>query len=149
MPPPYRPTPQPGPSPPCASELARADSKASLLLALTGAAFAAVASVGAVSRLPLAAVLVGTLALAALLAATVVLLATVRPFLAGPGWPTWPSLADEELTARLLTGHPLPEVRTLAALARRKYTRVRIAVDLITTGVILTATATALATVHA
>lgn len=110
-------------------ELARSDSKASLLLALNGAALAALVSLGAIGRLSAPMMVVGAVGAGALLSATVALLLAVRPQLGGPGWPQWPNLTDEELRRELAAGQQLVLVRTLAASVRTKYARIRLAVD--------------------
>jgi hypothetical protein len=126
-------------------ELARSDGKASLLLALTGAAALALVSLGAGGSLPAAAVAVGAVSAAAMLAATVVLLLAVRPHLAGRGWPSWPDLADAELQAQLAEGQHVEEVRVLATSARTKFRRIRLAVDLVLVGLAFLAVAAVLA----
>lgn len=126
-------------------ELARSDGKASLLLALTGAGVLALISLGAGGTLPTAAVAVGAMSAAAMLAATVVLLLAVRPHLGGRGWPSWPDLTPQELRTHLLEGQHLDEVRVLAASARTKYRRIRLAVDLVLLGLAFLAAAAVLA----
>lgn len=73
------------------SQIARCDSKASLLLALTGTSLAGVVSVAANARPGAAALTVGSLGAALLFTATMLLLAVVRPNTTGPGWPRWPA----------------------------------------------------------
>jgi hypothetical protein len=125
-------------------EMGRADSKASLLLALTGAALAGVASAAPELDLPTAAVTVGVLGIAALFTATVLLLVAVRPSLAGTGWPTWHRLESAELAARLDAGQHLDEIQVLQTAARRKFRRVQAAVDAILVGMGALATAAGL-----
>lgn len=127
------------------AELARSDAKASLLLALTGGGLAALLSITANAHIPTAALAVGTLGAAALLAATLTLLCAVRPSLNGTGWPTWPELNDIELGERVAVGHTINEVRLLAAISRTKFRRVRIAVDLALTALVLITSAAAIA----
>ncbi|KAB7833534.1 Pycsar system effector family protein [Streptomyces mobaraensis] len=110
-------------------ELGRSDSKASLLLALTGAALAGIGSAApSWIHLPAAAVTVGVVGALAFFAATVILLLAVRPTLAGTGWPTWHKLTDTELEARLADGARMDEVRVLQAAARSKFARVQYAI---------------------
>lgn len=116
-------------------EMGRADSKASLLLALTGAALAGVGSAASQLDLPTAAVAAGVVGIAALVTATVLLLIAVRPSLAGAGWPSWHELETEQLQARLEAGQSTDEVQVLQAAARRKFRRVQAAVDAIQAGV--------------
>ena len=117
------------------TELGRADSKASLLLALTGAALAGIGSAAPQLDLPAPAVVAGAVGITALLASTVLLLLTVRPSLAGTGWPSWHQLTDAELQVRLAGGHDTTEVQVLQAAARRKFRRIRHAVDCALVGV--------------
>ncbi|MDT0477838.1 DUF5706 domain-containing protein [Streptomyces sp. DSM 41014] len=130
------------------SELGRADSKASLLLALTGAGLAGIVSAAPQLHLSAAAAAAGVVGVAALVASTVLLLLTVRPRLGGNGWPSWHQLTDAELQQRLAHGHDTTEVQVLAAAARVKFRRIRHAVDCTLTGVgflVLAAALTAVA----
>ncbi|MFJ8855196.1 Pycsar system effector family protein [Streptomyces sp. NPDC102437] len=111
------------------AEMARADSKASLLLALNGAALAGVASAAPQLDLPAATVVTGVVGIAALVTSTVLLLLAVRPTLSGTGWPRWHELETEQLETRLNTGPRTDEVQLLQAAALRKYGRVQGAVD--------------------
>jgi hypothetical protein len=128
-------------------ELGRCDSKASLLLALTGASLAGVVSAAASAHLPVASVAVGAVGAAGLLAATVILLLAVRPSLSGAGWPTWPRLPVEQLREHLAAGQQVDEVKVLAANAARKFRRIRYAVDCILAGLGFLALAAVLAAV--
>jgi hypothetical protein len=129
-------------------EVARTDSKASLLLALTGAALAVLVSQSTDGHLPVPAVAVGGVGAVALLAATVVLLLAVRPQLGGPGWPQWANLTDDELRDELAAGQHLTLVKALAASVRAKYARIRLAVDLLLTGLGFLAAAAVLAVMN-
>lgn len=124
-------------------QIARCDSKATLLLALTGTSLAGALSVAASTRPGPAVLAVGGIGATLLLTATLLLLAVVRPNLGGPGWPRWPELDDDELREALTGGQGLDEARTLAALARRKFERVRNAVDCARAGITLLALAAA------
>lgn len=117
------------------SELGRADSKASLLLALTGAGLAGIGSAAPQLDLPVPAMVAGVAGIAALVASTVLLLLTVRPSLGGNGWPSWHRLDDAELRDRLAQGHDTTEVQVLQGAARRKFRRIRLAVDCSLAGV--------------
>lgn len=114
-------------------ELARSDSKASLLLALTGAGLLALISLGAGGGISAPAVAAGAVAATAFLAATLVLLLAVRPSLGGRGWPTWPDLSPADLHEHL-QGQHIDEVRVLATTARTKFRRIRLAIDLLVCG---------------
>jgi hypothetical protein len=91
---------------------------------------------------------VGAVGAVALLAATVVLLLAVRPQLGGPGWPQWSHLTDEELQGELAAGQQLTLVKVLAASARTEYARIRLAVDLVLTGLGFLAAAAVLAAMN-
>ncbi|MFI0724249.1 Pycsar system effector family protein [Streptomyces sp. NPDC021224] len=119
-------------------ELARADTKASVLLGLTGAALVAIGSGGGI---PATAMGVAATGVAAFLAATVLLLLAVRPHLGGAGWPTWPTLSPDELHAAVLHGQYLAEVQVLASIAVAKFRRLRQAVHLVLAGAALLALA--------
>ncbi|MET7620381.1 Pycsar system effector family protein [Streptomyces sp. NPDC005408] len=126
------------------SDLARSDAKASLLLALAGAALVALGA--SASRLdPTApAAVAGSLGAAALLAATLILLLAVRPNLRGSGWTSWPGLSSDELRDWLTSGYQVDHVRFMAVLALRKFRLIRAAVDCMLAGVGLLALAAVL-----
>lgn len=125
-------------------QIARCDSKASLLLALTGTSLAGAFTVAANAHPGPWMLAVGGIGAGFLLAATLLLLAVVRPNLAGPGWPRWATMTDDELHNALTAGPGPAEARALAALAARKFGRVRAAVDCARAGIILLALAAAL-----
>ncbi|CQR59262.1 Pycsar system effector family protein [Streptomyces leeuwenhoekii] len=129
------------------AHIARCDTKASLLLALTGTSLAGIITLTANTRPPAAVTVTGGLGTALLLTATLILLTAVRPNLHGPGWPRWPEMTHDELAAALAAGPGPDEVRALAALARRKYSRVRAAVDCTRAGITALALAGVLAAV--
>ncbi|OEV10567.1 hypothetical protein AN218_17035 [Streptomyces nanshensis] len=115
----------------------RSDSKASLLLALTGGALAAILSAAADEHFPPAVVAVGSMAAVALLGATVILLLAVRPDSderAGrPGTNSPLTALAEEVSQ----GQRVAEVQALARSARTKFRRIRIAVDCALAGLVL------------
>lgn len=121
--------------------IGRCDTKASLLLALTGTSLAGIISVAANTQPPGLALAVGAAGAALLLAAVQILLTVVRPNTDGPGWPRWPELDDPQLAAALTAERRLDEARTLARLARRKFAGVRRAVDCTRLGLLLLALA--------
>ncbi|MGW7256550.1 Pycsar system effector family protein [Streptomyces sp. NPDC054834] len=129
-------------------EVARSDSKASLLLALNGAALAALVSLSAIGHVPASVVAVGAIGAVTLLAATVALLLAVRPQLGGAGWPQWPNLTDEELHRELAAGQQLTLVKVLAVSVRTKYARIRLAVDFMLAGLGFLTLAAVIATVN-
>lgn len=116
-------------------EIARTDSKASLLLAFDGAVLAGLASL-ADKDLPVFTKVVGGLAVLALAAAAVLLLLVVRPCLAvgtaAPGtFPQWARLEDTELEVAMEQDHRLARIKALSMLAARKFRRLALAVDVI------------------
>ncbi len=115
------------------AEIARTDSKASLLLAFNGALLAGVWTVATSLSLPPAALAVGTVGVALLVASVAVLLATVRPNLGGAspkGFPLWATLPAEQLRAALLADDLAEHVARLSRLAVGKFIRLQRAVDL-------------------
>ncbi len=132
----------------CASvvaEIARTDSKASLLLAFSGAVLAGLAS-AADTQLPLATKIFGTLAVLTLGAAAVLLLLVVRPRLGGSdqaSFPYWAQLDDDEIRASMTGDTRAARIRVLSGIALRKYTRLRYAVDTILVALVLLTAAAA------
>ncbi|MEV8311883.1 Pycsar system effector family protein [Streptomyces flavidovirens] len=132
----------------CASvtgEIARTDSKASLLLAFTGAVLAGLAS-AADTQLPLVTKAFGTLAVLTLGAAAVLLLLVVRPRLGGTdraSFPYWAQLDEDEIRASMTGDTRAARIRVLSGIALRKYTRLRYAVDTILTALVLLTAAAA------
>ncbi|MFE7764868.1 Pycsar system effector family protein [Streptomyces sp. NPDC057438] len=116
-------------------ELGRADSKASILLALTGAGLAGISSVAPDLDIHAAAMTAGVFGALALVSATVLLLLTVRPRLGGTGWTNWHQLADAELQGWLTRGHSVADVRALQAAVHLKFRQIQHAVDCMLTGV--------------
>jgi hypothetical protein len=127
------------------AELGRSDSKASLLLALTGASLAGLVSAAGNTHLPTTAVVVGSFGAVALLTATVILLLAVRPTLSGTGWPRWPGMPDEQLHAQLAAGQQIDEAKVLATVAARKFRRIRAAINFVLAGLGFLALAAVLA----
>ncbi|MDJ1138603.1 Pycsar system effector family protein, partial [Streptomyces iconiensis] len=85
------------------SELARTDTKASLLLAFNGALLAGVLTAATNMRMNTAGVVVGAAGTGVLLASVALLLLTVRPNLnGGGGFPHWATLAPDQLRAHLV-----------------------------------------------
>ncbi|NSC22602.1 integral membrane plasmid transfer protein [Streptomyces albus subsp. chlorinus] len=116
------------------AEIARTDSKASLLLAFDGVALAGVWSVGAQPWVPVAARIVGAGALVLLLASVTLLLLVVRPRLsptaARVGFPRWAELTAEGLTAELATDRTADHVVALSRIVVAKMRALQRAVTL-------------------
>ncbi|RAJ58887.1 hypothetical protein K378_05121 [Streptomyces sp. Amel2xB2] len=126
-------------------DLARTEVKASLLLALTGAALVGLVSAAGDLELSVPATVAAALGAVALLAATVLLLIAVRPDLGGGGWTSWPGLDDARLRAELTSGYRVDHLRFMAQLATRKFRLIRAAVDCTLAGIGLFALAAVLA----
>lgn len=113
------------------TELARTDTKASLLLAFNGAVLAGVLTVATSGRKNAAAVMVGTVGIGLLLASVALLLFTVRPNLGGGGgFPKWARLTPEELRAHLGADRLPHDIGVLARIAVGKFARLRQAIHL-------------------
>jgi len=116
------------------AEIARTDTKASLLLAFNGVGLAGVWSVGAQPWVPAAARIVGGLAVGLLLAAVALLLLVVRPRLSPTaskvGFPRWAELEAEELTRELAEDRTAEHVAALSRIAVAKMCRIQLAVTL-------------------
>ncbi|MFJ1644939.1 Pycsar system effector family protein [Streptomyces sp. NPDC088258] len=113
------------------AEIARTDSKTSLLLAFVGALLAGVWTVATGAPLPGVALVVGGAGVALLIAAAGLLLRAVRPNLAGAhGFPLWATVHPEVLPDTLSQDLAV-DVVGLSRLAVAKYTRLRRAVDLV------------------
>ena len=125
------------------AEVARTDGKASLLLAFDGAVLAGLAT-AADTNLPAVTKTVGAMAVLALVAAAALLLFVVRPQLGGAdraSFPYWADMDDHRVSVPYW-GHgrrhdPREHVRRCPSRShprpvrhRRKYTRLRRAVDL-------------------
>ncbi|MFE4055561.1 Pycsar system effector family protein [Streptomyces sp. NPDC059096] len=127
------------------TEIARTDSKASLLLAFDGAVLAGLAS-AADKDLPLLTQAVGGLAALALATAAVLLLLVVRPNLGGgrvvrEGLPCWAALEEHEIEAAMAEDTRLARVKGMSVLAVRKFQRLMRAVDIILAAIALLALA--------
>ncbi|TXJ83333.1 integral membrane plasmid transfer protein [Streptomyces lavendulae] len=115
-----------------ANEIARTDSKASLLLAFNGAILAGLASV-ADKNLPTATKAIGALAVLVLGVAAVLLLLVVRPRLRGDdrtSFSHWAQLDEEQIRSSMEGDTRAARIRVLSVLAVRKYVHLRRAVDL-------------------
>lgn len=126
----------------CASvtnEIARTDSKASLLLAFNGAVLAGLASV-ADKDLPMPTKAAGALAVLTLGVAAVLLLLVVRPRIRGEdhgSFPYWARLDENEIRSCMEGDTRATRIRVLSALAVRKFVHLRRAVDLSLTALAL------------
>ncbi|MEU6677678.1 Pycsar system effector family protein [Streptomyces sp. NPDC046925] len=116
------------------AEIARTDTKTSLLLAFVGALLAGTWTVAKDAPLTAPAYAVGGLGTVLLLAAAALLLRSVRPNLGGRhGFPLWATLTAEEITATLATDLSA-DIAGLSRLAVAKFTGLKRAVDLTCAG---------------
>ncbi|QES42981.1 integral membrane plasmid transfer protein [Streptomyces venezuelae] len=117
------------------AEIARTDTKTSLLLAFVGALLAGTWTVAKDAPLYVPASAVGGLGMALLLAAAGLLLSSVRPNLGGRhGFPLWATLSAEEITAELAHDQRARDIAGLSRIAVRKFTGLKRAVDLTRAG---------------
>lgn len=113
------------------AELARTDTKASLLLAFTGAALAGVWTLAGAVRLPVAAAVVGGTGVVVLLVVVGLLLRAVRPNLSGgAGFPLWARLTPDEIRAHLAQDGRAQDIAGLSRIAVAKFARLQRAIDL-------------------
>ncbi|MFJ9418347.1 MULTISPECIES: Pycsar system effector family protein [unclassified Streptomyces] len=127
------------------AELARTDTKASLLLAFVGAVLAGAWTVARDLPMNLPAYVAGGLGMAVLVAAAGLLLRSVRPNLRGRhGFPLWATLTAQEIPAAVSTDLAA-DIAGLSRLAVAKFTCLRRAVDLTCAGGALLVVAAAIA----
>ncbi|WP_326598083.1 Pycsar system effector family protein [Streptomyces sp. NBC_01803] len=130
------------------SQIARTDTKASVLLAAIGATLAVVGTVGSAVTLPVAGAIAAGSGAALLVAAAAVLLAVIRPQLRtnAPGTlPHWALLTPEEFRTEVACDRRAEAVPALARIAVNKYQRLQRAVDLTRAAGILLALAALIA----
>jgi len=132
------------------SELARADTKASIVLAMTGVGLGFVATRG--SRHQGATVLtVGAAGAMCLVIAILVLLITVRPVhidtVTAEGWSRWATLEPEALRDHMRADLRAERVSFLSRAVVIKFRRLRLGINLILAGVSLLCAATVLSLV--
>jgi hypothetical protein len=127
-------------------ELRRADSKATTLLSLVGAALAGIIALTGRSLPPVATVALWSSAVPIGLS-VLLLLAAIRPKLNGAPRGSWlSSLTSDphELLKYYRTAHPVEvvyDVQSLARIACRKFIRIRRAVNLLVLGLVVLAAA--------
>ncbi|MCT2589490.1 DUF5706 domain-containing protein [Streptomyces sp. N2-109] len=116
------------------AEIARTDTKASLLLAFNGVALAGMWSIGSQPGVPIGARIVGGLAVVLLLASVTLLLLAVRPRLsptaARVGFPRWAELSAEQLTTELAQDRTADHVVALSGIVMAKMRGLQTAVNL-------------------
>ncbi|MER5257732.1 Pycsar system effector family protein [Streptomyces sp. NPDC002855] len=116
------------------AEIARTDTKTSLLLAFVGALLAGTWTIAKDASLTTPAYVVGGLGTAPLLAAAGLLLRSVRPNLGGRhGFPLWATLTAEQISAALATDLTA-DIAGLSRIAVAKFTGLKRAVDLTCAG---------------
>ncbi|MFE1551420.1 Pycsar system effector family protein [Streptomyces sp. NPDC058718] len=113
------------------AELARTDTKASLLLAFTGATLAAVWTIASNTPLHPAALVVGGAGAVVLLGVVALLLRAVRPNLGGgAGFPKWATLTAEEIRTAFAEDRRAEDIVGLSRIAVAKFARLQRAIDL-------------------
>ncbi|QGV79777.1 Pycsar system effector family protein [Streptomyces ficellus] len=113
------------------AELARTDTKASLLLAFTGAGLAGVWTVASNAHLHPVALVTGGAGVAVLLAVVALLLRAVRPNLGGgSGFPKWATLTPEQIRTTLAEDGRAEDIANLSRIAVNKFARLQRAIDL-------------------
>ncbi|MFJ2645950.1 Pycsar system effector family protein [Streptomyces sp. NPDC087420] len=115
------------------AEIARTDTKTSLLLAFIGALLAGVWTVAKDAPLPIAAYVVGGAGVALLLVAAGLLLRAVRPNMSGAavaGFPFWATLTAEEIRTVLADDRRGADIANLSRIAVAKFRCLSRAVDL-------------------
>jgi hypothetical protein len=127
------------------AEIARTDTKTSLLLAFVGALLAGTWTVAKDAPLSTPASVVGGHGTVLLLAAAALLLRSVRPNLGGRhGFPLWATLTAEEISATLATDLSA-DIAGLSRIAVAKFSGLKRAVDLTCAGGVLLVLAALLA----
>ncbi|MEV0120659.1 Pycsar system effector family protein [Streptomyces sp. NPDC050703] len=119
------------------AEIARTDTKTSLLLAFVGALLAGTWTLAKDANLPTPALAVGGFGTGLLLGAVGLLLSSVRPNLGGArpvGFPLWATLSAEEITAQLAEDCRAQHIAELSRIAVTKFTGLKRAVDLTRAG---------------
>lgn len=134
------------------AQLARCDSKASLLLGLSGALAAVAVTAAAEHPPPSLAAAVGACGLAVLAVAVGLLLAAVRPNTAPldvASWPHWSRCTPQQIEQQLAddTDRRPAQIAALSRLAARKYARIRRSCDALAVGLVLLAAAGSLAAI--
>ncbi|MEO3767686.1 Pycsar system effector family protein [Streptomyces sp. B5E4] len=115
------------------AEIARIDTKASLLLALIAAVFAGAWTVGSSAPLTVPAGVLGGTGVGLLVVAVALLLRAVRPNTrGGHGFPLWATLTPDEIRT-LLPDDQAADIANLSRIALVKFKAVGRAVDLIRT----------------
>lgn len=127
------------------AQIARTDTKASILLAFLAGALAGVGTAGSAVPLSVAGLIVGGVGAAGLVVAAALLLSVIRPRLkpSCPGTlPHWASLTPDQLQASVATDRRSQAVVALAGIAVAKHRALQRAVDVIRiAGLLLTLSA--------
>ncbi|WP_413800202.1 Pycsar system effector family protein [Streptomyces iranensis] len=114
------------------AEIARTDSKASLLLAFIGAVLAGVWTVASDAHLPTPVYVVGGMGVLLLVTAAALLLRVVRPNLGGArpvGFPLWARLTGDEIRAVLAEDRRGEAIANLSRIAVLKFAALQRAID--------------------
>ncbi|MFE5122928.1 Pycsar system effector family protein [Streptomyces sp. NPDC056669] len=113
------------------AEIARTDSKASLLLAFIGAVLAGVWTVASDAHLPTPVYVVGGVGVLLLVTAAALLLRVVRPNMSGAvaGFPLWARLTGDEIRALLAEDRRGEDIANLSRIALLKFAALQRAID--------------------
>ncbi|KUF13390.1 Pycsar system effector family protein [Streptomyces silvensis] len=129
------------------SELARADAKASIVLAMTGVGLGFVATQGSTDQEAIV-LAVGAAGAVCLVTAIVVLLITVRPVhidtVTSEGWSRWATLEPSALRDHMRADLRAERVAFLSRAVMLKFRRLRLGINLILVGLSLLFAATTL-----
>ncbi|QNP64466.1 Pycsar system effector family protein [Streptomyces genisteinicus] len=119
------------------AEIARIDTKASLLLAFIGVVLAGAATLAKDAKPSILAIVVGAAGAGVLLVAVVLLLRAVRPNLSGrpvAGFPLWATLTGDQVRNVLAEDRRGQDIANLSRIAVAKFLRLKRAVDCICVG---------------
>ncbi|NEW76451.1 Pycsar system effector family protein [Streptomyces rhizosphaericus] len=113
------------------AEIARTDSKASLLLAFIGAVLAGVWTVAGDAHLPAPVYVAGGMGVLLLVTAAALLLRVVRPNMSGAvaGFPLWARLTGDEIRALLAEDRRGDDIANLSRIALLKFAALQRAID--------------------
>jgi hypothetical protein len=123
-------------------ELARHDTKASLLIAIDGGTLALLTTIVHGLNYPVPVLAIGTAGITAMVASILLLLCSIRPRLSGAsgeGWELWARMERDALATHMIDDRRPERVVALSRLIRSKYVQLQRAVDLLLVGLFLIA----------
>ncbi|GAA2053268.1 DUF5706 domain-containing protein [Streptomyces cheonanensis] len=119
------------------NQIARTDSKASVLMAVVTGSLAAIGAAGSSVTLPLVGAIAAGTGAAALVVAAALLLSVIRPRLGGndrASFPYWSRLSPDEVREELAEDRRQHAIAALSRIAVAKHKTLQRAVDAIRTG---------------